>query len=154
MTDESYRIFRKNQLIRRIKFCGCDYKKNAGIYQFIDNELGARSKSSTYSYSDLFRSYLSIILCGGDCAEDISEHLKKELSSLKDFEVCSADTLLRLQKELATKKENHISKNNIEHQFNDNRKLNRLMLKLLIETQQIRPGLLPFSRKNNTYNNG
>ena len=43
-------------------------------------------------------------LCGGECAEDISEHLRKELSQVNGFEPCSADTLLRMQKELVTRK--------------------------------------------------
>jgi len=35
----------------------------------------------------------------------ITEHLRRELSQVKGFDVCSADTLLRMQKELATEKE-------------------------------------------------
>jgi hypothetical protein len=58
--------------------------------------------TATYGYSDLFHSYLSMVLCGGECAEDITEHLTGELSKLKGIESPSADTLLRIQKELVT----------------------------------------------------
>lgn len=73
--------------------------RNAGIYDYIDEMLGNRGITATYGYSDLFRSYLSMVLCGGECAENITEHLTGELSLLKDFEPPSADTLLRRQKE-------------------------------------------------------
>jgi Transposase DDE domain group 1 len=78
---------------------------NSSVYKTIDQTLGMRGIKAEYSYSDLFRSYLLMTLCGGGCAEDISEHLRTELAHVKGFEVCSADTLLRMQKELATKKE-------------------------------------------------
>ncbi|WP_144959390.1 hypothetical protein [Gillisia sp. Hel_I_86] len=70
--------------------------RNAGIYGHINEALGNRGVMATYGHSDLFRSYLSMILCGGECAEDITEHLTSELSSLKGFRPPSADTLLRV----------------------------------------------------------
>ncbi len=78
-------------------------------------------------------------LCGGECAEDITEHLREELDDVKSFDVCSADTLLRMQKELATEKETIISETNIEHDFNVNEQLNKLMIKLLVQTNQLSP---------------
>ena len=78
-------------------------------------------------------------LCGGEYAEDITEHLRTELAHVKGFEVCSADTLLRMQKELATKKEIIISKTGVEHDFNINMKMNKLLVKLLVQTGQLSP---------------
>ena len=78
--------------------------RNASVYETIDKTLGGRGIKAEYSYSDLIRSYLLMVLCGGECAEDITEHLRSELSHVKGFEVCSADTLLRIQKELAQKR--------------------------------------------------
>jgi len=112
---------------------------NASVYKTIDQTLGLRGVKAEYSYSDLFRSYLLMTLCGGECAEDITEHLRTELAHVKGFEVCSADTLLRMQKELATKKETVISKTGIEHDFNINIKMNKLMVKLLVHTGQLSP---------------
>ena len=110
---------------------------NTSVYKTIDQSLGKRGIKSVYSYSDLFRSYLLMTLCGGECAEDITEHLCGELSQIKSFEVCSADTLLRMQKELATEKETTISGTGIEHDFNINKEMNRLMVRLLIQTGQL-----------------
>ena len=112
---------------------------NAGIYSTIGKQLSARGLYTTYSYVDLIRSYLLLVLCGGECAEDINTHLRKELEQVKGFSVCSADTLLRMQKELSTPKETSISKTHIEHDYNINMSLNRLLVKLLIQTKQLVP---------------
>jgi hypothetical protein len=111
----------------------------SSIYQTIDKELGKRGANAIYSYSDLIRSYLLLTLCGGDCAEDISENLHNELTQVKNFQVCSADTLLRMQKELTTPKEIYQSASGIHHEFNVNENLNALMLKLLIDCKQLNP---------------
>ena len=84
----------------------------------------------------LFRPYLLTTLCGGDCAEDITEHLRREVCQIKNFDVCSADTLQRMQKELSTEKETIVSETNIQHDFNINIEMNRLMIKLLLQTGQ------------------
>ncbi len=110
---------------------------NASFYKLIDQELGARSQVATYSYSDLIRTYLLLTLCGGECAEDVSENLRSELNQVQNFSPCSADTLLRMQKELATEKELFISASGIEHDFNINLDMNRLLLKLLIKSGQL-----------------
>ena len=112
---------------------------NASVYKTIDQTLGQRGIKAGYSYSDLIRSYLLMVLCGGECAEDITEHLRSELSHVKGFEVCSADTLLRMQKELATKKETTVSKTGIVHDFNINMDMNKLLVKLLVQTGQLSP---------------
>ena len=68
---------------------------------------------------------------GGDCAEDIQTHLKSELISTLGTNVCSADTLLRAQKELTTSTKIVFSKNNVENQINTNNILNELNIKIL-----------------------
>ena len=112
-------------------------KSNA--YQTIDQTLGNRGIRPEYNFSDLFRSYFLLTLCGGECAEDITEHLRGELDQVKDFEVCSADTLLRMQKEISTEKEMFISDTGIKHEFNINMTMNNLMVKLLMQTGQLSP---------------
>jgi len=110
---------------------------NTSVYNTIDEMLGNRGIYAQYRYSDLFRSYFLMTLCGGECAEDITEHLRGELAQVKNFDICSADTLLRMQKELSTAKETIVSKTNIEHDFNINISMNRLMVKLLTQTNQL-----------------
>lgn len=113
--------------------------KDHGIFDIIDKTLGDRGIFAQYKYSDLFRSLLSLTLCGGKCAEDITEHLRTELEQIPEFKVCSADTILRMQKELTTEKETFISDSGTVHEFNINRNLNELMVKLLINTGQLAP---------------
>jgi len=112
---------------------------NVSVYKTIDQTLGKRGINAGYSYSDLFRSYFLMVLCGGQCAEDINEHLRSELSHVKGFEVCSADTLLRMQKELSTEKETTVSGTGIMHDFNINLTMNKLMVELLLLTGQLNP---------------
>lgn len=53
--------------------------KDQGILDIVDNSLNDRGLLVQYSYSDLIRSLLYLLLCGGACGEDISEHLYSEL---------------------------------------------------------------------------
>jgi hypothetical protein len=50
--------------------------KNALVYKTIDQILGCRGIKAEYSYSDLIRSYLLMVLCGGECAEDVTKYLR------------------------------------------------------------------------------
>ena len=68
---------------------------------------------------------------GGDCAEDIQTNLKEEFKNKKGVKGCSADTILRLQKELSTEKEIKKSKAGTENQINTNARLNALNLSML-----------------------
>jgi len=108
-----------------------------GIYEFIDRELGSRHSKARYSYSDIVRSYLNLIFSGGDCAEDINDHNRPILEQLKGFNPPSADTLLRMQKELSTEKQLYTGHKGIDHEFNSNIALNRLMVRLLINLRQV-----------------
>lgn len=110
---------------------------NSSLYATINQELDQRGSKATYSYSDLVRSYFLLTLCGGECAEDITENLRKELGQVKGFDLCSADTLLRMQKELSTQKKTYISDTGVEHDFNVNIKMNKLMVRLLVESKQL-----------------
>ena len=81
--------------------------------------------------------HLAIFLHGGDCTEDIQEHLGDHLKKVREFSVCSADTILRVIKELATPTEAMTSSGGIPHQFNINLGLNQLLLKALSKTNQL-----------------
>jgi hypothetical protein len=111
--------------------------ENAGLYGLIDKTLGDRASQAEYSYSDIIKAMWMITYCGGDCAEDITEHLPLYLNTIKGFKSPGADTILRVQKKLATKKELIISQSGIEHEFNINIELNRLMIKMLIHLGQL-----------------
>ena len=83
---------------------------------------------------------LSVYLTGGDCAEDINEHLRDHLKKVKGLSVCSADTVLRGIKELSTPTKIVTSKSDIEHEFNINLRLNELLVKALKKTKQLIKG--------------
>ena len=53
--------------------------ENTGIFQLIDNALGKRPAQAEYSNSDVFKALWLINFTGGDCAEDITEHLRPYL---------------------------------------------------------------------------
>ena len=80
---------------------------NTGIPALIDNHLGKRVKYSGFDYSDILNNHLAIFLNGGDCTEDINEHLREHLKQVRNLSVCSADTILRGIKELSTPIEEH-----------------------------------------------
>jgi len=79
--------------------------KKSGILQLIDNQLGSRPKQALFSFSDLLLDLWSVFLCGGDCAEDLNEHLKDYLKSVPQMKVADADTVLRVLKSLKTENE-------------------------------------------------
>lgn len=110
---------------------------STGIPSLIDQHLGQRVKYVGFSYSDILLNQFAIFLNGGDCAEDIQEHLKGYLQQVPGLSVCSADTILRGVKELATNTEKYTSNSGITHEFNINLKLNTLILKLLLKTNQL-----------------
>ena len=59
----------------------------------IDNQLGCRAPQSVYSYSDLFLNLWNVFYCGGDCAEDLNEHLKEYLVPLRKLVIHCKSTV-------------------------------------------------------------
>jgi len=76
-----------------------------------------------------------LFFAGGDCAEDIGAHLRSDFLELPDLKVCSPDTICRVLKSLAPKKEVHISNSGIQHEFSTCQDLNELNLDMLIKTK-------------------
>lgn len=117
--------------------------KESGLSELIDKELGMRVKTVGFSYSDIFSNHLAVFFNGGDCTEDVNDHLREHLQQVRGMRVCSADTILRGIKELATDTlhlENPDS--GVKHEFNINPKLNDLMVKVLKKTGQLKEGKL------------
>jgi len=111
--------------------------KDNGIPSLFDKVLGSRGESAIYNYSDILQSHLAIYLHGGDCTEDINEHLREHLQSVRGLKVCSADTILRTIKELSTPQQEYVSSSGVTHYFNINQPLNNLLLKTLKKTNQL-----------------
>ena len=125
-------------------FAGISYVNaeffRSGLAQLIDTELGSRSKEAKYAYSDIFRTWFNLFLCGGECAEDVQVHLRPTLAQIPDHPVPSADTLLLGIKELATDNTEVVSTGDKAYQFNINEKMNDLMIKSLLLTGQLEAG--------------
>lgn len=111
----------------------------SGISDLIDNELGIRAKYFGYQYSEIIRNLANVFLSGGDHIEDINTHLKEDLKMIPGNNVPSPDTILRGIGELSTKNIIYKSDNGIEYQFNINKRLNRLNIKSLTLTKQLKP---------------
>lgn len=105
----------------------------------IELQLGQRPLQSKFSYSDVIKNLWLLFLSGGDCAEDIQEHLKSDFLQIPNLKVCSPDTIGRVLKGLSQEKEIHISASGIEHQFSNHDNLNRLNIDMLLKTKVLEP---------------
>ena len=123
-----------------ISFVNSEFNK-CGMSQLIDNELGERASTVGYSYSDIFRNWTNLFFCGGECAEDIQVHLRSTLEQIPDNKPPSADTLLRVNKELAVENTEVVSSSGNIYNFNINEKMNRLNMKSLLLTGQLQKGI-------------
>ena len=121
-------------------FYAHDMFKKCGMRKLIDQELGIRASTCGYTYGTLFGEWFDLFLCGGDCAEDIEEHLYDTLSAIPGNKVCKADTLLRCLKEVSVENTPFTSDSDITYQFNINNNLNTLMIKSLLLTGQLEKG--------------
>ena len=101
------------------------FLKDIGIPKLMDDHLGSRVNYSGFDYSEILMNHLAIFLHGGDCTEDIEEYLGDHLKKVRGFSVCSADTIFRGIKELATPTGEMTSSGGITHQFNINLGLNQ-----------------------------
>ena len=94
---------------------------------------------AAFSYSDIVANLMSVLFIGGDCAEDLAEHLREPLLRTRGLSVCSPDTALRGVKELACDSETLTHPTSgVKHTFNINEPLNELMIKALRTTGQLR----------------
>ena len=122
-------------------FAGISLANNSfnkrGISQLIDNELGRRMKAIGFDYSEILRNLSNVFLSGGGVIEDISTHLGEHLKMIPGNNVPSPDTVLRAIKELSTPNTSFKSNSSIDYDFNINARLNRLNIKVLLQTGQL-----------------
>lgn len=110
---------------------------NLEFDSLIENQLGKRPSQAEFSYSDVLKNLWMLFLAGGDCAEDIQEHLRSDFLQIPNLKVCSADTIGRVLKKLTQPKEISISDSGIEHQFSKHNNLNALNLEMLLQTKAL-----------------
>ncbi len=116
------------------------YIKEAGVLELIDNQLGKRVKQAEYSYSDLILNLWSVFFTGGDCAEDINEHLHDCLSTVPNTKVANADTILGVLKKLKTRNESVTSSSGKIYETNRHDKLNQLNISILKQLNLLKSG--------------
>lgn len=105
--------------------------KQSGTLDLIDNQLGERVKQATYTYSDLILGLWSVFFCGGDCSEDINEHLKVYLQQVPNLNLADADTILKVLKKFKTGKEQVVGPTGAIYETNRNDTLNELNISIL-----------------------
>ena len=105
--------------------------------KIVNSTLGLRSKLFGYQYSEIIRSLMCVYFCGGNCIEDISNHLMPYLSQHPTLRTCSADTILRAIEELTEENITYTSESDKSYEFNKAEKLNALLLEALLATGQL-----------------
>lgn len=110
-----------------------------GISQFINNELGERSSSLGYNYSDLILSRIYTTFCGGHATEDVNYIRDNTLQYLKGLKVPSADTILRGDVELSVPCDFFSSDSGVVNKVNINDKMNQFLIKSAIRLRQLDP---------------
>ena len=106
----------------------------------IDKVLGLRCTSFGYQYGEIAGSLASVYFCGGDCVEDVTSHLMPHLSLHPTLRTCSSDTILRAISELAAANTTYTSDTGKSYDFNTATRLNRLLVKALLNTGQLMAG--------------
>lgn len=100
------------------------------IPELIDQKVGKRPHQARYKYSDLLLNLWSIFFCGGDCAEDLQEHLKPHFERVPYLKPSSPDALLRGVQSLKSSNIQYTATGK-SHVFNQNRLLACLNLDIL-----------------------
>lgn len=117
-----------------------DVFEKCGLKECIRHHLGVRgSLSSAYQYDELFLSFFSHYLCGGDCLEDIIK-IRGLLSDRPNTRITSPDTIARGLKELRSPHRSYVNKKGKTYNFNLANRLNRLLVHMLSQTGQLKRG--------------
>lgn len=105
----------------------------------IDSTLGLRSKVYGYQYSEIIRSLMCVYFCGGSCVEDVTSHHMETLCLHPHLRTCSADTILRVIRELTTPNLTYRSDSGKSYDFYVAPDLNNLLVNALLATGQLLP---------------
>ena len=102
-----------------------------GVGNILCHHLPSLKPQCRFSWRDIFYSYWSVFLCGGDCAEDLSLNFKGPLDIHPDLSIPSPDRVLNRLKELAQAPTEYVSKRSSPgHFFAINEQLNHLNISI------------------------
>lgn len=106
--------------------------EDKGIGALLNKHLPSLANQSNYQWRDIVYSLWSVLLCGGDCAEDVSINFRNSFSNNPFLKVPSPDRILERMKSLANPKQLCTTKRGKStHEFCLNDVLNTLNLKIL-----------------------
>lgn len=109
-----------------------EHFNSLNLKEILSESLPKLPAQSQYQWSDIFYSFLAIYYCGGDCIEDVGDHLKKHFIGNPFFKIASPDTLLKRFYELSEEAQTcSTPRGTVEHQFCTNKILERLNLNVL-----------------------
>lgn len=114
--------------------------KDSKILELIDNQLGSRNSQAKYSYSDVMSNLWNVFFCGGDCAEDLNEHLHDYLQTIPGAKIANSDTVLRVLKSLKTENETVVSSTKNSYETNRHDQLNNLNINILLQLGLLKKG--------------
>jgi len=108
------------------------YLEDNNFSDVIEGNLPKLKNQSTYSWTDIFYSLLSVYLCGGDCIEDLQTHLKSHFHNNPFVKIPSPDTVLRRLSGLSQENKTcRTKRGRVDHFYNANTKLEQLNIALL-----------------------
>jgi hypothetical protein len=108
------------------------YLKELGTGAFFDSHLPSLATQSSYAWSDIINSLLSVYFCGGDHIEDLHTHLKPHFKNNPYLQLASPDTVLRRLKELSEENRTcRTKRGTVDHTYNTNSRLAELNIRLL-----------------------
>ena len=113
--------------------------RRAGIEEYLNKEMGARSMLAIYSYADVVYSLLGNALTQGSFLADL-EVLKEKYSEQFFNRIPSPDTVEYVCQELKTATIIKKTPQGIEHQINYSNKLNATLAGLALKTNQLSTG--------------
>lgn len=112
-----------------------DYLDKIGVGRLCDAKLPPLASQSNYSWRDVFYALCTVYLCGGDCPEDLNQHIKGHFKNNPKLNIPSADTLLRRMSELVVRaKKGRTPRGAVEHSYCVNELLEDLMVQMLKKT--------------------
>ena len=83
----------------------------------------------TYSWKDIFYSFCSIYLCGGEVIEDLGQNMKSFFKDVPYLKVPSPDRVLARFKELAEPSfDCRVPRGKVEHEFSTNDAMSRFLI--------------------------
>lgn len=107
-----------------------EFIRNKGIKSYIDSLLPGRAKQAYYQDSDLLLGLAYSIYSGGAYLEDLN-YVRKHLSH-PYLQLPSSDTIGYRARQLAVDTQTYVSRQGVEHFFNENPMLNQALGKLAV----------------------